>query len=67
VGKYYHDVYIDQYGTRFYASTRKDLKRQIPGRINKMYQEFDGKTYHVGYVIGSHWLTKFTADIKPVN
>jgi hypothetical protein len=53
-------LYIDQYGQRFQASTLRELREQIPGRVSKMYQDKrNGSTVHVGYVIGSHWLTAF--------
>jgi hypothetical protein len=55
-------LYIDQYGQRYYAYTLKELKQKhyIPGKISKMYVNGkDGKTYHIGYVIGQYWLTAY--------
>jgi hypothetical protein len=56
-------LYIDQYGSRFSCSTVKELKtvHHLCGKVSKMYQDGkDGKRYHVGYVVGSHWLTAYT-------
>lgn len=56
-------LYIDQYGNRFYAHTVKELRDQIgmgKSRVSKMYRDkVDGRTVHVGYVIGQHWLTAY--------
>ena len=55
-------LYIDQYGNKFFAKTLKELKAEI-GRTkaSKMYVDStDGKTYHIGYVIGEHWLKAYT-------
>lgn len=54
-------LYIDQYGNKFFAKTIKDLKAQIgKTKASKMYIDGkDGKTYHVGYVIGGHWLNAY--------
>ena len=53
-------LFIDQYGNKYWASTVKELREQIPGRCSKMYvDKTDGRTMHVGYVIGQHWLTMF--------
>ena len=55
-------LWLDQYGSRFWSSTVKELQQQIGGRINKMYiDKKDGSTVHVGYVIGCHWLTAYRA------
>lgn len=62
-------LYIDQYGSKFFATTIKDLKEQI-GRTkaSKMYVDGkDGKTYHIGYVIGDHWLTAYQPVRKEVH
>lgn len=61
------DLYIDQYGQCFFADTVKELREQIgmgSSRVSKMYNDIDGKTYHVGYVIGRHWLTKYVSGAK---
>lgn len=56
-------LFIDQYGTVFTASTVKELRKQIKmggSRVSKMYVDTkDGKTKHIGYVIGGHWLQAF--------
>jgi hypothetical protein len=53
-------VYLDQYGNRFYASTLRELRQQVPGRVSPMYcDKKDGRTVRTGYVIGQHWLTAF--------
>lgn len=55
---------VDQYGYNIYASTLKEVHEQVRGHISKMYREDkDGKTYHIGYVVGEHWFRAF----KPVN
>ena len=54
-------LYIDQYGNRWHATTVADLRQQIGGKVSKMYRDgADGKTYHVGYVVGKHWCHAFT-------
>lgn len=53
-------LFIDQYGTTYFAKTLKELREQIPGRCSKMYVDTkEGITLHVGYVIGDHWLTAY--------
>lgn len=54
-------LYIDQWGNRFYSTTVKHLREQLGGgRISKMYiDKRDGRTVHIGYVIGQHWLTAY--------
>jgi hypothetical protein len=56
-------LYLDQYGSRFWAKTIKELRGQIGmggSKVSKMYYEKkDGTTWHTGYVIGRHWLTAF--------
>lgn len=56
-------LYLDQYGTRFYASTVKELRAQIGmggSKVSKMYRDKkDGSIVHVGYVIGQHWLKAY--------
>lgn len=60
-------LWVDQYGNKFYADTLKKLKAQIPGRVSKMYWENRDQsiTYHVGYVIGDHWLNGYVQMRKP--
>ena len=54
-------LYIDQWGNRYYAHSTRALRDQIGGgRISKMYRDKrDGRTVHVGYVVGRHWLTAY--------
>ena len=56
-------LYIDQYGSKYACQYVKDLKRvhYLTGEISKMYVDGkDGKRYHVGYVVGQHWLRAYT-------
>lgn len=55
-------LYVDQYGTRFYASTVRTLCEQLDHtRATRMYVDGkDGNTYHIGFVIGKHWLRAYT-------
>lgn len=54
-------LFLDQYGNKFCATTRKELIEKIGGgRVNIQYQDKkDGRTVQTGYVIGNHWLTAF--------
>lgn len=53
-------LYIDQWGSRWWAKTIKELREQIGGRVSKMYvDKKDGRSVHVGYVVGQHWLTAY--------
>ena len=56
-------LYVDQYGNRFYATTRKELQEQIGmghSRVAKMYRDTSkGVSKHIGYVIGGHWLRAY--------
>lgn len=62
-------LYLDQYGNRFYAKTRKELQQQIANghsRVSIMYCDLkDGSTVKTGYVIGEHWLTAFIPERRP--
>lgn len=58
-------LYVDQFGNRFYARTLSDLRAQIPGGISKMYIDRDGGSWHIGYIIGQHWLTKYAPVENP--
>jgi hypothetical protein len=56
-----YTMYKDQYSNIFYASTLKELKEQVKGKTKKMYStDKQDNTFHVGYVIGNHWLYAFT-------
>lgn len=54
-------LYVSQFGVHYFAKTVKELRSQIEmggSRVSKMFCDTkDGKTVHVGYVIGQHWLT----------
>lgn len=54
-------LYHDQWGNHWFANTLKDLREQIGGgAVSKMFQDTkDGRTVHVGYVVGRHWLTAY--------
>ena len=57
------NLYIDQYGNKFYAASVRELRSKIKmggSRVSKMYIDRGEKTFHIGYVIGGHWLTKYT-------
>ena len=59
-------LYIDQYGNKFWARTRKELSQQIPGKVSLMYvTKKDERTVRTGYVIGQHWLSAIIPDEKP--
>ena len=55
-------LYIDQYGQQYFAHTVKELREQIENggsRVNKMYQDIGNEVFHIGYVIGNHWLQMY--------
>ena len=52
-------LWLDQYGNRFTSRTLKELRQQISGRCAKMYVDRNGRSVHVGYVIGQHWLSMY--------
>ena len=59
-------LYIDQFGNRFFAGTRKELSEQIPGKVSPMYiDKKDGTTVRVGYVIGQHCLRCYVPLEQP--
>ena len=62
-------LYVDQYGNRFQASTVRELREKVGGgRVSKMYiDNKDGHTFHIGYVIGQHWLTAFEPYAKQIS
>jgi hypothetical protein len=54
-------LYLDQYGNKWFARTVRDLREQIGGKVSKMYVDTkDGRTMHIGYVVGRHWCEAFT-------
>lgn len=54
-------IFLDQYGTTIYARTIKELReKSYGGRVSKMYIDTkEGKTKHIGYVIGKHWYNEY--------
>lgn len=54
-------LYRDQYGNTWFARTAAELRRNIGrGRVSKMYvDKTDGRTKHVGYIVGTHWCTAY--------
>lgn len=56
-------LFISQYGEHIWASTVKELRSKVGcggSKVSKMYiSTKDGKTKHVGYVIGQHWFHMF--------
>lgn len=62
-------LYIDQWGNRFWAKTVEELRKQIGSggsRVSKMYcDKKDGRSVHVGYVVGNHWCTAYQPVERP--
>lgn len=62
-------LYIDQYGNKYNARTRKELRSLVENggsRISKMFVDTKkGNTVHIGYVIGRHWLTAYEPMRRP--
>jgi hypothetical protein len=58
-------LWLDQYGYKYYASTRAELIKKVCPytkypKVSKMYQDKkDGTTVHVGYIVSYHWLTAY--------
>lgn len=56
-------LFLDQWGNRWWAKTVKELRSQIGmggSRVSKMYvDKKDGRSVHIGYVVGQHWLTAY--------
>ena len=58
-------MYIDQYGFKYYARTRKELVKAVcpytTPKVSIMYQDKeDGTTVRTGYIVSDHWLTAYT-------
>ena len=53
-------LYRDQWGNCFFAHTVEELRKQIPGHVSKMYIDGKDGIYHIGYVIGSRWLSAYS-------
>ena len=58
-------LFIDQWGGKVRARTVKELREQCGGgRVSKMYRDTkDGRTLHVGYVVGQRWFNQY-APVK---
>ena len=57
---------VDQNGSTHHAlkHPRKDLLERLNARTaDRMFIQRDGRTYHIGYVIGDRWLTLY--EVKP--
>jgi hypothetical protein len=54
-------LFVDQYGQTVFARTVKELhEKGGPGRVSKMYRDTkDGRTLHVGYVVGRRWFDEY--------
>jgi hypothetical protein len=56
-------LYIDQYGSKYWAKTVRELRSEVGmggSKVYKMYADKkDGKSVHIGYVVGAHWLTAY--------
>lgn len=52
-----------------FATSRKELVEKAGGgRVSKMYRDgTDGKTYHVGYVVGPRWFVAYAPVKVPVD
>ena len=59
-------LYVDQYGSTYYASTVRELREKVGGgRVSKMYMDTKKGTVHVGYVIGQLWLQAYEPYSQP--
>lgn len=54
-------LYVNQYGDRIYAGTVKELVQKAGySKAHRMYRDKkDGRTVHVGYVVGPYWYTMY--------
>ena len=62
-------LWIDQHGYRIHATSRKELREKVGNggcNVSKMYISEEGKTYHIGYVIGEHWFRGYIPMKKEV-
>lgn len=59
-------LFIDQYGSKIWARSVKDLREQAGGRVSKMYRDLpDGSFVHVGYVVGQRWFSEYAPVHRP--
>lgn len=61
-------LWLDQYGQPVWARTLKELCAKVGRRhADKMYADRkDGRTVHVGYIVGQRWFTKYMPVEKEV-
>jgi hypothetical protein len=55
-------LFIDQYGSKYWAASLKELKERAgyAGGAAKQYNDLkDGRTVWTGYVLGARWFTAF--------
>lgn len=58
-------LFIDQYGSRIYAASVKELKEKAgPGRVFKIYRDLPEGVAHVGYGVGSRWFSEYQPVIR---
>ncbi len=62
-------LYVDQYGSHVFARTVRELCEKTgyaPGSARRMYcDNKDGKTFHIGYVVGNSWWQAYTPYSQP--
>lgn len=59
-------LFVDQYGDKVYAKSRRDLAEKIgSSHIERMYIDAKGETLHCGYIIAGRWLGAFVAHAVP--
>ena len=57
-------MYLDQYGYKYFARSRKELVKVVcpysTPRVAIMYRDKkDGRTVRAGYIVSHHWLTAY--------
>lgn len=66
-------MYMDQYGYKYFAQTRKELIQAVcpytkSPKVSIIYKDKkDGSTVRCGYVISHHWLSAYTPVETPIN
>jgi hypothetical protein len=65
-------MYLDQYGYKYFASTRKELIKEVcphtkSPSVSIMYRDKkDGTTVRTGYIVSHHWLTEYIPSERAV-
>ena len=65
-------MYLNQYGSKYFARTRKELIAKVcpytkSPKVSIMYcDKKDGTTVRVGYIISDHWLTEYLPSERAV-